>query len=82
MREAKLEEGSVAFSCSLKSYEEASSYGVDGGMISNWRVWYHAFAMENGSGPEGSRLTVDGWRSKGSDVEEDFEGLAGSERVD
>jgi hypothetical protein len=25
---------------------------------------------------------VDGWRSQGSDVEEDIEGLAGSERVD
>ena len=38
--------------------------------------------MDTGLGPEGSGLTVDGWRSQGSDVEEDIEGLAGSERVD
>jgi hypothetical protein len=82
MREAKLEEGSVAVSFSSKPYEEASSCGVDGGMVANWRVCCHAFAMGTGLGPEGSGLTVDGWRSEGSDAEEDFEGLTGSESVD
>ncbi len=82
MREAKLEEGFVAVSFSSKSYEEASSCGVDGGMVANRRVCYHAFTTGTGLGPEGSGLTVDGWRSQGSGVEEDFEGLAGSEDVD
>ncbi len=82
MREAKLEEGSVAVSFSSKSYEEVSSCGVDGGMVVNWKVCYRAFTMDTGLGPEGSGLTVDGWRSQGSDVEEDFEGLTGGESVD
>ena len=82
MREAKLEEGAVAASFSSKSYEEAPSCGVDGGMIANRRVCCYAFTMDIGLGPEGSGLTVDGWRSEGSDAEEDFGGLAGSKRVD
>ena len=82
MREAKLEEGTVAVSFSSKPYEEASSCGVDGGMVANWRVCCHAFTMGTGLGPEGSGLTVDGWRSEGSDAEEDFEGLTGRESVD
>ena len=82
MREAKLEEGTVAVSFSSKSYEEAPSCGVDSGMVVNRRVCCHAFTMDTGLGPEGSGLTVDGWRSQGSDVEEDFEGLAGGESVD
>jgi len=82
MREAKLEEGTVAVRFSSKSYKEAPSCGVDGGMVVNRRVCYHAFTMDTGLGPEGSGLTVDGWRSQGSDVEEDFEGLTDSESVD
>ena len=82
MREAKLEGGTVAISFSSMSNEEMSSCGVDGGMVANWRVCYCAFIMDTGLGPEGSGLTVDGWRSQGSDVEEDIEGLAGSDRVD
>ena len=82
MREAKLEEGIVVLSFSSKSYEEAPSCGVNGGMVANRRVCCHAFVMDTGSGPEGSRLTVDGWRSQGSGVEKDFGGLAGSESVD
>jgi len=82
MREAKLEEGTVVPSFSSKSYEEAPSCGVDGGMVASWRVCCHAFVMDTGLGPEGSGLTVDGWRSQGSDVEKDFGGLAGSESVD
>jgi len=50
--------------------------------VASWRVCYPAFAVGTGLGPEGSRLTVDGWRSQGSDVEEDFEGLTGSESVE
>ncbi len=82
MREAKLKEGAVAASFSSKSYEEASSCGVDGGTVANRKVCYRAFTMGTGLGPEGSRLTVDGWRSQGSGAEEDFGGLAGSEGVD
>ncbi len=82
MREAKLEGGTVAISFSSMSNEEVSSCGVDGGTMANRRVCYCAFIMDTGLGPEGSGLTVDGWRSQGSDVEEDIEGLAGSERVD
>jgi len=51
-------------------------------MVASWRVCCHAFVMDTGLGPEGSGLTVDGWRSQGSDVEKDFGGLAGSESVD
>ncbi len=50
--------------------------------MASWRVCCPAFAVGTGLGPEGSRLTVDGWRSQGSDVEEDFEGLTGSESVE
>lgn len=82
MREAKLEEGAVAVSFSSKSNEEASSYGVDGGMVANRRVCCRAFTMGTGLGPEGSGPTVDGWRSQGCGAEEDFGGLAGSESVD
>jgi len=82
MREAKLEGGTVAISFSSMSDKEASSCGVDGGIVANWRVCYCTFIIDTGLGPEGSGLTVDGWRSQGSDVEEDIEGLAGSERVD
>lgn len=82
MREAKLEEGTVAASFSSKPDEEASSCGVDGGMVANWRICCCAFVMGTGLGPEGSGLTVNGRRSEGSDAEEDFEGLAGSERID
>ena len=82
MREAKLEEGAVAVSFSSKSNEEASSCGVDGGMVANRRVCCRAFTMGTGLGPEGSGPTVDGWRSQGCGAEEDFGGLAGSESVD
>jgi hypothetical protein len=82
MREAKLEEGTAAISFSSISDKEASSYGVDGGIVANWRVCYYIFIIDTGLGPEGSGLTVNGWRSQGSDVEEDIEGLAGSEGVD
>jgi len=64
MREAKLEEGSVAVSFSSWSDEEASSFGVGGGMVAGWRACCHAFVMDTGLGPEGSGLTVDvgAWR--------------------
>jgi hypothetical protein len=82
MREAKLEEGTVAISFSSMSDKEASSCGVDGGIVANWRVCYYTFIIDTGLGPEGSGLTVGGWRSQGSDAEEDIEGLAGSEGLD
>lgn len=82
MREAKLKEGAVAVSFSSRSNEEASSCGVDGGMVANRRVCCRAFTMGTGLGPEGSGPTVDGWRSQGCGAEEDFGGLAGSESVD
>ena len=82
MREAKLEEGTVVPSFSSKSYEEAPSCRVNGGMVANWRVCCHAFTMDTCLGPEGSGLTVDGWCSEGSGAKEDFEGLAGSESLD
>ena len=59
MREAKLEEGSVATNFSSRLDEEAPPYGVGGGMVAGWRACCHVFAMGTGLGPEGSRLTVD-----------------------
>ncbi len=58
MRGAKLEEGSVAFNFSSRLDKEAPPCGVDGGMVAGWRACCHAFAMDTGLGPEGSRLTV------------------------
>jgi hypothetical protein len=58
MREAKPEEGSVAFNFSSRLDEEAPPCGVGGGMVAGWRACRHAFVMEIGPGPEGSRLTV------------------------
>ena len=58
-RGAKLKEGAGAVSFSSKSYEEAPSCGVDGGMVAGWRACCHAFVMDTGLGPEGSGLTVD-----------------------
>ena len=59
MREAKLEEGSVAVNFSSGLDEETPSCGVDGGMVAGWRACCHAFIMDTGLGPEGSGLTVD-----------------------
>ena len=59
MREAKLEEGSVAINFSSRLDEDVPSYGVDGGMVACWRAYCHASAVDTGLGPEGSRLTAD-----------------------
>lgn len=82
MRGAKLEEGTVVISSSSGFDEEAPSCGVDGGTAAGWRACCCTSAMGTGSGPEGSRPTVDGWRLQGSDAEEDFEGLTGGEGDD
>ena len=82
MREAKLEEGSVAVNFSSRLDKEASPCGVDGGMVAGWRAYCHAFAMDTGLGPEGSRLTVDRWRSEDSGAEKDLEGLVDGEGAD
>jgi len=82
MRGAKLEEGSVAINFSSRLDEEAPPCGVDGGMVAGWRACCHAFAMDTGLGPEGSRLTVDRWRSEDSGAEKDLEGLVDGEGAD
>lgn len=59
MREAKLEEGSVAINFSSGLDEEAPPCGVGGGMAVGWRACCYVLAMDIGLGPEGSGLTVD-----------------------
>ena len=51
-------------------------------MVASWRACYYAFTIGTGLDPEGGGPTMGGWRSWGSDVEEDFEGLGDSEDVD
>ena len=76
MREAKLEGGTLVVSSSSMHYDEASSCGVVGDTVANWRVCCRIFVMDTGLGPEGSRLTMNVRRSQGSDAEEGIEGLA------
>jgi len=68
-RGAKFEEGCNGLCEPVRSDGETSSHEVDG-QVSKFRREWRPVAAGTGSGPEGSRLTVDIWRPWGNGAED------------